>query len=84
LVAAFAQALVAHRDFGDAAAIDLPRTARHRLFLTAVRGALQVLGERGGARRAVGGSLKAAVGRLPKRPAPARAGSPGSGRATQS
>jgi uncharacterized protein YcaQ len=83
-VAAFAQALVAHRDFGDAAAIDLPRTARHRLFLTAVRGALQVLGERGGARRAVGGSLKAAVGRLPKRPAPARAGSPGSGRATQS
>jgi uncharacterized protein YcaQ len=39
-VAAFARALDAHRAFGDCTRVVLPRTAVHRPFVTAVRGAL--------------------------------------------
>jgi uncharacterized protein len=39
-VAAFARALVAHRDFGGSTRVLFPRTTRHRPFVTAVRGAL--------------------------------------------
>jgi uncharacterized protein len=41
-VAAFAAALAAHRDFADLKTIALPREARHRPLVTAVRGALEV------------------------------------------
>ena len=41
-VAAFAAALAAHRDFADLEAIALPREARHRPIVTAVRGALDL------------------------------------------
>jgi uncharacterized protein YcaQ len=39
-VAAFTKTLEAHRDFGDVARVVLPRTARHRPFLTEVRAVL--------------------------------------------
>ena len=41
-VAAFAAALAAHRDFADLKTVALPREARHRPLMTAVRGALEV------------------------------------------
>jgi uncharacterized protein YcaQ len=56
--AAVADALIAHRDFGGLSSITFPRSARHRPWATAVRGALAVRGEV----RAAGRS-KAAVGR---------------------
>jgi uncharacterized protein YcaQ len=40
-VAAFANALAAHRDFGDATAVVFSKEVRHRPFVTAVRGALE-------------------------------------------
>jgi uncharacterized protein YcaQ len=40
--AAMADALIAHRDFGDLASVSFPRTARHRPWVTATRGALEV------------------------------------------
>ncbi|HYN70348.1 MAG TPA: crosslink repair DNA glycosylase YcaQ family protein [Candidatus Eisenbacteria bacterium] len=40
-VAAFADALAAHRDFSDAGAVEFPKQVRHRPFVTAVRGALE-------------------------------------------
>jgi uncharacterized protein YcaQ len=40
-VAAFADALEAHREFGDATAIDFSKETRHRPFVTAVKGALE-------------------------------------------
>jgi uncharacterized protein YcaQ len=42
LAAALADALLAHRDFGACTAITFPREARHRPWVTAVRGALEV------------------------------------------
>ena len=68
-VAAYARALIAHRDFGDLEAIELPRAARHRPFVTAVRAALDVLGA-GRRRRRSRGSAKAAVGRCARSAAP--------------
>jgi len=41
-VAAFVDALAAHRDYGDLRTVTLPRVARHRPLATAVRGALAV------------------------------------------
>ncbi|HYK95051.1 MAG TPA: crosslink repair DNA glycosylase YcaQ family protein [Candidatus Dormibacteraeota bacterium] len=41
-VAAFADALRAHREFGDLRRITFPRVTRHRPIVTAVRGALAV------------------------------------------
>jgi uncharacterized protein YcaQ len=43
-VAALARALVAHRDFGGLESITFPRTARHRPWVTAIRGALAIVG----------------------------------------
>jgi uncharacterized protein YcaQ len=40
--AALADALRAHRDFGDCTAITFPKEARHRPWVTAVRGALAI------------------------------------------
>ena len=40
--AAMADALIAHRDFADLRTITFPRTARHRPWVTAIRGALEV------------------------------------------
>ena len=40
-VAAFADALEAHREFVDATAIDFSKETRHRPFITAVKGALE-------------------------------------------
>ena len=40
--AALADALIAHRDFGALRTISFPRTARHKPWVTAVRGALEV------------------------------------------
>jgi uncharacterized protein len=40
-VAAFAEALTAHRDFGGVVTITLPRAIRHRAVAAAVRGALR-------------------------------------------
>ena len=45
-VAAFADALIAHRDFGDLTAISFPPGSRHRALATAVRGALEVRGSK--------------------------------------
>jgi uncharacterized protein len=45
-VAAFATALAAHRDFADLETVALPREARHRLLVTAVRGALDLRGRK--------------------------------------
>jgi len=42
---AFADAVEAHRAFGDVAAIRWPRTARHRPFIAAVRAELSALGQ---------------------------------------
>ena len=42
MIAAMADALIAHRDFGDLQLITFPRTARHRPWVTAVRGALAI------------------------------------------
>jgi uncharacterized protein YcaQ len=56
--AALADALIAHRDFGGLRTITFPRTARHKPWVTAVRGALAVRGEvraTGRAKAAVGG-----------------------------
>ena len=39
-VEAFVDALEAHRQFGDARSISLPRVARHRAFVSAVRASL--------------------------------------------
>jgi uncharacterized protein YcaQ len=54
-VAALADALIAHRDFADLRTISLPRTARQRVLVTALRGAIEVRGRRtvavGGCRR---------------------------------
>ena len=41
--AAFAEALVAHRDFADLERIELPKGSRQRAFTTAVRGAVSLL-----------------------------------------
>ena len=41
-VAALADALIAHRDFGGVETITLPRTGRHKPMATAIRGALGV------------------------------------------
>lgn len=43
-IAALADALVAHRDFGACTTITFPRTARHKTWVTAVRGALAIRG----------------------------------------
>jgi uncharacterized protein YcaQ len=43
-VAAFAEAVAAHRDFGRVAKVSWPRIARHRPFVAAVRAALPVRG----------------------------------------
>ena len=56
-VAAFSSALAAHRDFADLDSVALPREARHRPLMTAVRGALE-LGRR----------KRARVGRCTSRP----------------
>ena len=40
-VAAFAEALIAHRDFGRVRTITLPRAARHRPLAAVIRGAIQ-------------------------------------------
>jgi uncharacterized protein YcaQ len=56
-VAAFAAALAAHRDFADLESVTLPREARHRPLVTAVRGALEV-----------GRPKRARVGRCTSRP----------------
>jgi uncharacterized protein YcaQ len=55
-VGAFAAALAAHRDFADVAGVALPREARHRPFVTILRGALEVHTgrDRGSTGRAVG------------------------------
>ena len=45
-VAAFADALIAHRDYGDLTAITFPPGSRHRALATAVRGALEVRGRK--------------------------------------
>ena len=45
-VAAFTDALAAHRDFGDLAAISLPPGTRHRALATAVRGVLEMRGSK--------------------------------------
>jgi uncharacterized protein YcaQ len=59
--AAMADALLAHRDFGDLATITFPKGARHRPVVTAIRGALAVRDA---------GLRKAAVGRCSgRRPA---------------
>jgi hypothetical protein len=64
-VPALADALAAHRDFGDLASIAFPRAARHRPLVAALKGAMEV-------RR----SNAAAVGRCGARPrAAGRAGS---------
>ena len=55
-VAAFARTLIAHRTFGNLETIELPKVARHRPFLTAVRGALAVLGAGGRRRRSPAGA----------------------------
>jgi uncharacterized protein YcaQ len=61
-VAAFAEALVAHRDFAGLGSVLLPRSTVHRPFTTAVRGALAILDDLSGAaqprRGAVGPSRK--------------------------
>jgi uncharacterized protein YcaQ len=75
-VAAFARALIAHRDFGDLDSIELARGGAHRAFNTAVKGALEVLGA-GRRRRAatVAKGVRApAVGRSAQRPARALPG----------
>ena len=41
-VAALADALIAHRDFGDCTAITFPKGTRHKPWVTAVRGALSI------------------------------------------
>jgi len=82
-VAAFAAAVMAHRDFGDVDAIELPKGVAHRPFVSALRGALEMLGYRHRARGvAAQGSRRAAVGRLPNHPAPAGAGRRSAGRTT--
>jgi uncharacterized protein YcaQ len=70
---AFADALVAHRAFGGLDSIDFPRSARHRRFVTGVRGAL---GTRGSTNRrnAPRRPDARAVGRCAPRPSTARAG----------
>ena len=45
-IAAFTDALGAHRDFGDLTAISFPPGTRHRALATAVRGALEVRGSK--------------------------------------
>ena len=67
-VAALADALRAHRDFADLEAISLPRSRELRDLSTALRGALEVAGER--SRR---GPKAAPVGRCAKGSRPARA-----------
>jgi uncharacterized protein YcaQ len=47
-VAAFSDALEAHRSFGGSARITFPRVARHATFVTAVREALEDSRQRGG------------------------------------
>ncbi|HUG31114.1 MAG TPA: crosslink repair DNA glycosylase YcaQ family protein [Candidatus Limnocylindria bacterium] len=62
-VAALADALLAHRDFGGLATVTLPRTGRHRPLATAIRAALSIRDA---------GPRKAAVGRCSarRRPSP--------------
>jgi len=67
-VAALADALRAHRDFGDLEGINLPRSGTLRDLSTALRGALEL---RGGPPRR--GSNRAPVGRCAKGSRPARA-----------
>ncbi len=57
-VAALADALIAHRDFGGVATVTLPKTGRHRPLATAIRGALAVRNAR---------PRRAAVGRCTAR-----------------
>jgi uncharacterized protein YcaQ len=45
-IGAFTDALAAHRDFGDLAAISFPPGTRHRALATAVRGVLEVRGSK--------------------------------------
>ena len=56
-VAAFADALAAHRDFADLRSVTLPRATRHRPLAVATRGALELRG-----------STRTPVGRCAKRP----------------
>lgn len=66
--AALADALIAHRDFGDLDTVTLPRTGRHRQLATAIRAALAIRDE---------GSRGVAVGRCGVRRRPSREADPG-------
>jgi hypothetical protein len=66
--AALADALLAHRDFGDLATVTLPRTGRHRPLATAIRAALALREPR---------LRRAAVGRCSERRRPSRKTGPG-------
>jgi uncharacterized protein YcaQ len=59
--AAMAEVLIAHREFGGLRSIAFPRTARHRPWVTAMRGALEIVDS---------GRHRAAVGRCSRRLAP--------------
>lgn len=67
--AALADALIAHRDFGDLATVTLPRTGRHRPLSTAIRAALAIRDA---------GPRKAAVGRCSSRRSPSTKTGPSS------
>jgi hypothetical protein len=67
-VAALADALLAHRDFGDLATVTLPRTGRHRPLATAIRAALAIRDA---------GPRRAAVGRCNARRRPSTKTGPG-------
>ena len=62
-VAAFATALLAHRDFGDVDRVEFPTGSRHRPLAVATRAAMAVLDEHGPRPR----RRKAPVGRFPER-----------------
>jgi hypothetical protein len=73
-VPGFADALRAHRDFADLHTISFPRELRHRPFVTAIRGALEVRDS--GSRQAPVGRCSARRRRVPSGPAAQRRSTP--------
>ena len=67
-VAALAEALAAHRDFGDLDSVDFERPGKLRDLATAVRGALAVRDARRAPRRTRQGSKRRPVGRCARPP----------------
>jgi uncharacterized protein YcaQ len=71
-VAAFADALAAHRDFADLRTVTFPRGTRHRPLAVATRGALEARVSTGAAVGRCAKRSRATGGRVPTRRAPAR------------